>query len=51
MPAMGNTKPKLALSQETLRILVQEKPAKVLSNSVSTFPWCPTFPTGNVGQR
>lgn len=43
---MKSTKQKLALSQETLRILVQEKPATLPSNPASTFPWCPTTSGG-----
>lgn len=48
---MGNTKPKLTLSQETLRILVQAKPANVVNHPDSTFPWCPTGTGVNAGQR
>jgi len=39
---MKNTKQKLSLSQETLRILVQEKPAKSNNIIISTLPICPT---------
>lgn len=38
---MKNTQPKLTLSQETLRILVDKKPAKSGNNPVSTHPMCP----------
>ncbi|HEY6248760.1 MAG TPA: hypothetical protein VI685_02300 [Candidatus Angelobacter sp.] len=48
---MKNTPQKLILSQETLRILVHEKPAKPGSNLITTHPLCPIGAGTNFGQR
>lgn len=43
--------PKLILSQETLRLLVSNKPSQYLINGITTLPWCPTGAGPNGGQR
>jgi hypothetical protein len=47
----SNNPPKLTLSQETLRLLVTNKPGQYAVNNVTTFPWCPTGAGPNGGQR